>query len=152
MAKSTGKPHPAEEALRTIALSYPHTREDFPWGHSAIKVKEKAFLFMGSQEGTFSLSVKLVHSHQAALTLPFALPTGYGLGKSGWVSAEFAKGKKAPLDLLRQWLDESYRAVAPKTVLKALDAASAPATPQGKRAAAPRRTGKGPSRRKPNAR
>ena len=41
-------------------------------------------------------------------------PTGYGLGRSGWVTARFGPGDDVPLDLIRRWLVESYRAVAPK--------------------------------------
>ena len=44
----------------------------------------------------------------------FAEPTGYGLGKAGWVSARFEPGDDVPVDLLKQWIDESYAAVAPK--------------------------------------
>jgi predicted DNA-binding protein (MmcQ/YjbR family) len=36
------------------------------------------------------------------------------LGKSGWVSARLAKGDEVPLPLLREWIDESYEAIAPK--------------------------------------
>lgn len=104
----------AAEQIRALALGYPEAVEEFPWGHSAIKVRGKAFLFMGSEGGRLGLSCKLPASHGAALLLPFASPTGYGLGKSGWVSAEFAPGVEPPLDLLAEWIDESYRAVAPK--------------------------------------
>ena len=31
------------EAIRKRALSYPETREDFPWGESAFKVKHEGF-------------------------------------------------------------------------------------------------------------
>ena len=44
-------------------------------------------------------------------------PTGYGLGKSGWVSVQFAPREKPPMDLMRAWIDESYRAVAPKKLV-----------------------------------
>ena len=60
------------------------------------------------------LSVKLPESGPMALLLPFAKPTGYGLGKSGWVSARFVASDDPPLGMLREWIDESYRAVAPK--------------------------------------
>lgn len=119
------KMHPAEAALRKHGLSFPEVTEEFPWGHRTLKVKKKAFVFMGVEDGAFSLSVKLPESGQAALMLPFAGPTRYGLGKSGWVSARFKKNEKVPVGLLTQWLTESYRAVAPKTVLKKLDAAAA---------------------------
>jgi predicted DNA-binding protein (MmcQ/YjbR family) len=87
-----------------------------------MKVKGKAFIFMGHEHGGLGLSVKLPQSNAAALMMPFATPTGYGLGKSGWVSAEFPKGKQPPMEMLRQWLDESYRAVAPKKLVAQLEA------------------------------
>jgi hypothetical protein len=51
-----------------------------------------------------------------ALMQPFAAPTGYGLGKSGWVTASFTKKEKVPVALLGAWLRESYLAVAPKKI------------------------------------
>ncbi len=110
----------AESALRMHALSYPETHEDFPWGHRALKVKGKAFVFMASgkkNDNVFSLSVKLPLSAREAVTLPFASPTSYGLGKTGWVTARFAAGDDIPLDMLREWIDESFRAIAPSRVL-----------------------------------
>jgi hypothetical protein len=55
-----------------------------------------------------------------ALTLPFTSPTGYGLGKSGWVTATFGPKEAPPLDLLEDWIDESYRAQAPKKLVATL--------------------------------
>jgi hypothetical protein len=60
-------------------------------------------------------------SASTALGLPFAEPTGYGLGKHGWITAKFAPGDSVPLELLHEWIDESYRAVAPKSVLAKLE-------------------------------
>lgn len=105
---------PAEAAIRDIAMAYPEAHEDFPWGERAIKVRKKTFVFLHGGPAGVSLSVKLPRSHEAALLLSFTEPTGYGLGRSGWVSARFAPDEEVPLDLLRQWIDESYRAVAPK--------------------------------------
>ena len=48
----------------------------------------------------------------------FATPAGYGLGKSGWVSAHFEKKDDVPVGLLEQWIDESYAAIAPKRGLR----------------------------------
>lgn len=129
------RPTPAEAALRAHALSYPETKEDFPWGERVVKVRGKVFLFMGRLEGGLALSVKLPGSASVALGLPFASPTGYGLGKSGWVTARFAAREKPPLELLKQWIDESYRAVAPKRLVAALapGATAASAAARGKR-------------------
>jgi predicted DNA-binding protein (MmcQ/YjbR family) len=127
--------HPAETRLRGVALAYPESREDFPWGHRAIKVRGKAFVFMSNGEPGLSLSVKLPWSAEGALQLPFCEPTHYGLGRSGWVTATFGPRDAPPLDVLRSWIDESYRAVAPKRLVARLGAEGAAAKP----AAAPRR-------------
>ena len=110
----------AEDRLREIALAFPEVREEFPWGHSAMKVKGKAFVFISASEEGLSLSMKLPSSGVMALMLPFASPTGYGLGKSGWVTCQFAPGDEIPFELLQEWLDESYRAIAPKKLVAKL--------------------------------
>jgi predicted DNA-binding protein (MmcQ/YjbR family) len=111
-----------ELELRDYAMTFPESTEDHPWGHRAIKVKGKSFLFLGGEKDTkeLSLSVKLPNSRDLAADLPFAEPTGYGLGKSGWVTARFAKVGDVPVDMLKAWIDESYRAIAPKKLVKGL--------------------------------
>ena len=126
---------PFEQSLREAGRSYPEVTEDFPWGHPTLKVKGKAFVFFSLSAEGLSLSVKLPHSHGAALMLPFAEPTGYGLGKSGWVTARFGAKDTPPVDMLRRWLDESYRAVAPKKLVDRLTGdtdAPRPAAPEKK--------------------
>ena len=105
----------AFQALRTAALVYPGTYEDHPWGHTVIKLKnKKEIIFLGDDAGGLSVTCKLPHTGEAALSLlPFASPTGYGLGKSGWVTAQFAAGAQVPLPVLLEWLAESHAAVAP---------------------------------------
>jgi predicted DNA-binding protein (MmcQ/YjbR family) len=111
-----------EIELRDFAMTFPETTEDHPWGHRAMKVKGKTFVFLGGEKNAkeLSLSVKLPQSRDMAVDLPFAEPTGYGLGKSGWVSARFEKASEVPLELLKKWIDESYRAIAPKKLVKTL--------------------------------
>ena len=106
--------------LRKLALSYPEAHEDMPWGHHAIKVKGKSFVFLAADEDTFSLSAKLPSSASVAVKLPFASPTEYGLGRSGWVTARFPRRAKIPVNLLALWIDESYRAIAPKKLVAQL--------------------------------
>ena len=104
------------KSLRTLALSLPEAEEHFPWGESVIKVRGKIFVFLGRAEETdiLSFTVKLPSSAPLALSLPGASPTGYGLGRADWVTCRFEKGTAVPVDLLREWILESYRAVAPK--------------------------------------
>jgi predicted DNA-binding protein (MmcQ/YjbR family) len=54
------------------------------------------------------------------MSLPGAAPTGYGLGKAGWVSLTVGEDG-AGIDLLSDWVEESYRLVAPKRLAALLD-------------------------------
>ena len=110
----------AEAALRKVALGYPHATEDFPWGHRAFKIKGKMFLILSFDKEIFNVTLKLPGTGKQALKLPFAQPTGYGLGKSGWVTASFGAKDSVPFELLEDWIDESYRAIAPKKLVATL--------------------------------
>jgi len=123
MANQLGK---VATALREFALGLPGAHEDMPWGERVAKVNKKVFVFLGkySDSGdSLCFSVKLPESGEPALGLPFTEPTGYGLGKSGWVTARVSPGDCPPLELLLGWIEESYRAVAPKKLVAQLDGA-----------------------------
>jgi len=109
-------------AVREFALALPGAWEDHPWGESVAKVGKKVFAFMGHPDYPPGMSVKLPDSGGFALAQPYAQPTGYGLGKAGWVSISF-EGPNAPdLPLALEWVEESYRAIAPKKLVNELDA------------------------------
>lgn len=110
----------AEEQLCDKALSYPEVTEEHPWGERAMKVRGKTFAFIHLGDEALSISMKLPHTGVDALGLPFAKPTGYGLGKSGWVTSRFGESDEVPVDLLLEWMDESYRAIAPKRIVRDL--------------------------------
>lgn len=112
----------AAAELRNFAMAFPGATEDFPWGERVAKVNGRVFVFLGCEPKTeMGLSVKLPVSCEEALELPFTKPTGYGLGKAGWVSATFGPDDSPPLEILKSWIQESYRAVAPKKLLVELD-------------------------------
>ncbi len=124
--RSAGKLARVCAALRKFALAFPGANEDFPWGERVAKVNGKVFVFLGADPvpgGGMGLSVKLPSSREEALDLPFAKPTGYGLGKSGWVTLQFSASDEPPVELLESWIEESYRAIAPKKVSATLDSA-----------------------------
>jgi predicted DNA-binding protein (MmcQ/YjbR family) len=106
--------------LRDYALNFPETTEAFPWGESAFKVKGKTFVFMRADPADLSFSVKLPKSRDQALSLPGSEPTHYGLGAKGWVTLR--PTAKTSLSLLLAFVEESYRAIAPKRVLESLRA------------------------------
>lgn len=113
------------ETVRQHALTYPEAWEDTPWDHRAMKVRKKVFIFLPSDEALdsgFNISLKLRDSVEEALELDNTSPTGYGLGRHGWVSATFKPDDDVDTDLLLAWVDESYRLVAPKKCVKELDA------------------------------
>ena len=80
-----------KDAVREYALGLPGAWEDHPWGESAIKVGKKVFAFLGVPGAGFGMGVKLPESAGALLSMPFARPAGYGLGRSGWVEMTFAE-------------------------------------------------------------
>ncbi len=100
--------------LRERALLFPGAWEDDPWGDSVIKVGKKIFVFLGDE----TLTLKLAEAHEAAMAVPGAKPTPYGLGKAGWVTIPLAGAP--PADILCDWLEESYRLIAPKKLVKEL--------------------------------
>jgi len=108
------------ERIRKRALAYPGATEDHPWGETAIKVNGKGFLFMVMKDNKVSMSVKLRFSRDMSHDLPFAEPTHYGMGKHGWVTAHLDPKANPPLELMEAWIDESYRAVAPKKMVAQL--------------------------------
>ena len=111
----------AEDDLLGFALSYPESYEDSPWGERVAKVEKKIFVFFHVPSDELNVTVKLPESATIALSLPFVKPTGYGLAKSGWVTATFAARDKPPVDVLKQWIDDSYLNVAPKKLVVRLD-------------------------------
>ena len=112
--------------VREFALGLPGAAEEFPWGESVAKVNKKVFVFLGVDDGSYplALTVKLTDetAHTHALTSPGAEPAGYGLGKAGWVRIPLAEQGAPAAELLCDWVEESYRAIAPKRLTAELDA------------------------------
>lgn len=134
-------PKSSLDAIREIASRYPQAEKAFLFGdHEVFRVKKKVFVWLGTtEEGGTYVSVKLKDSQHAALMLPFVSPAGYGMSKWGWVDAQFPKGK-LPVDLLGQWIDESYRHTAPKKLLKELQPKAPARSTKGSRKRSTRRS------------
>ena len=107
------------DKLRAFALSFPGAVEDHPWGEDVAKAGGKVFVFLGSASSR-RMTVKLSESHPHALSIDGAEPTGYGLGASGWVTVPL-RAPGVSLPLLRDWIEESYRVVAPRRLVEELD-------------------------------
>jgi predicted DNA-binding protein (MmcQ/YjbR family) len=130
-----GAPMPDIEArLRDFALSLPGAWEDFPWGERVAKAGRRVFVFFGHDDdaGPSLITVKLVESHGHALALEGAAPSGYGLGRAGWVTVPVHAEGVSP-ELLCDWVEESYRIVAPKRLVAELERRNDPDGGTGRR-------------------
>lgn len=113
------------EKVREFALGLPGAVEEFPWGESVAKVNKKVFVFLGVGDGSYPLGVtvklkdEVAHAH--ALSSPGAEPAGYGLGKAGWVRVPLEEKGAPAAELLGDWVEESYRTIAPKKLIAELD-------------------------------
>ena len=115
----------ARAKLRAYALGLPGAYEDFPWEESVAKVNKKVFCFLGVEDPKqhpLGMTVKFPELAGVVTALEACELAGYGLGKSGWVSVKFAAADCPDLATLKDWVEESYRLIAPKKLVKELDA------------------------------
>ncbi len=133
----------AKAQLLKYALAKPDTTLEHPWGENVAKVRGKVFVFFGVETGgDYVMGVKLTKALLYAKSMPYVEAMGYGLGKSGWVSIKTPKGA-LPVEMLEEWIDESYLNVAPKRVSRTATVSSA--APKARARPAARRV---PARRK----
>jgi predicted DNA-binding protein (MmcQ/YjbR family) len=118
--------HPLADPLRAFALGLPEAWEDHPWGENVAKVGKKVFVFFGlpDAEHPFGMTVKLPDSYDLAMSLPWAKNPGYRMDRGHWVWLQ--PPKDAPLEMLTDWIEESYRTIAPRALVQTLDASAAP--------------------------
>ncbi len=111
-----------EQRIEAIAGKHPEAiRVDIEaWeGEPTFRVSGKNFIF-ASRDFT-GISVKLPKEEAAAVvaTDDAVSPTGYGLGKHGWVSVELpARMRAGDWDQIEEWIRTSYTLVAPKRLAR----------------------------------
>jgi predicted DNA-binding protein (MmcQ/YjbR family) len=109
-------------SLKSFALALPGAWADNPWGDSVVKVGKKIFVFLGEGTEDPGITVKVPESHDHAMSFTGAVPTGYGLGKAGWVTIPVAGLGGDDAEVLHDFVEESYRNIATKKLIKELDA------------------------------
>jgi len=88
-------------------------------GEPTFRVRGKNFVFTDQQ--ATGLSVKLPKDEAAAVlaTDRGAAPTGYGLGRHGWVSIEVSDdADDTRWQQVEEWVRTSFTLVAPKSLAK----------------------------------
>jgi predicted DNA-binding protein (MmcQ/YjbR family) len=106
------------ERVRRLCLALPETREERAWGHPVFKAGTRTFAAIEPIEGRPSVAFRLdpVDVDLLLTRKPFfTTPYGRGLWVSAWADA--------PLDwqLVGSLIERSYRTVALRRMLKALD-------------------------------
>jgi predicted DNA-binding protein (MmcQ/YjbR family) len=110
------------ERLERIVARLPEAeRVDIEeWGgEPTFRVRGKNFVF--TNQTASGLSLKLPKEEAAAVvaTDPTAEPTGYGLGRHGWISVTVeARADDDRWQQLEEWVRTSYTLVAPKKLAR----------------------------------
>ena len=101
--------------IRALALSFPETYEDAPWGFPVFKVgANKLFALMRVGADAVDLTVKLTaEEREVTQLLPFVRRASH-VGRYGWVTASITD--EETLDMALEWLRESYWLKAPAAV------------------------------------
>lgn len=109
---------PISEHLRARALALPETSEGTSCVNRAFKVRKKNFLFVGEKEERVRVMLKLDASLEEARAME---DPRIEVGKLGWVTVRFAPDDVPDADLLADWVEESFRTLAPRTLVRRVD-------------------------------
>jgi hypothetical protein len=112
---------PFLKELRASCLSFPESSEVEAWGRPTFRAGKKLFaVFTGSEESRYSVVFKPEPDERDALIADdrFYVPPYFG--PSGWLALDFTA---APVewDEVGELMESSYRQVALKRMLRALD-------------------------------
>jgi predicted DNA-binding protein (MmcQ/YjbR family) len=127
------------ERVRRLCLALPEAREAMAWGHPVFKAGTKTFAAIEPVKGRPSIAFRLEPVDvDLLLKRPpfFVTPYGRGLWVSAWADAALDWA------LVGSLVERSYRTVALRRMVKALDDGAAPArqaSPAVRHAQPPRR-------------
>lgn len=106
------------ESLQKIIALLPETeRVDIEqWGgHPSYRVRGKNFVFSNLEGTSVSLRLSMDKARAVVATDPTASPTGYGLGRHGWIDFDLSlSADEERWDIVREWVVTSYTLVAPE--------------------------------------
>ena len=111
----------AADRIRELALSFPETYEDHPWGDFPVfKVAaNKVFAWMWENESGVHVTLKLTpEEREVAHLLPFVSTARY-VGRYGWITATVTDDES--LEAAVEWLRERYWLKAPAHLRKVVE-------------------------------
>jgi predicted DNA-binding protein (MmcQ/YjbR family) len=88
-------------------------------GEPTFRVGGKNFIFAGVDGRTISLKLTVDEAAAVVATDSEVVPTGYGLGRSGWVSITLpSRPSAARWREVEEWIRTSYTLIAPKRLAR----------------------------------
>lgn len=100
-------------------MAFPGAWEDHPWGETVFKVGTKVFVFC-APDGA-AITVKPLPDERDALLADGRFAVARYIGKYGWLSMDISAAKPDWAEVT-ELIDTTYRQVAPKKLVKELDA------------------------------
>jgi predicted DNA-binding protein (MmcQ/YjbR family) len=88
-------------------------------GEPTFRVRGKSFVFTNPEATGISVKLPKEEAHAVVATDADVEPTGYGLGRAGWISVSLpARPSAARWREVEEWVRTSYTLVAPKTLAR----------------------------------
>jgi predicted DNA-binding protein (MmcQ/YjbR family) len=93
------------------------------WGdHPTFRVRGKNFVFCDQEARHLSVKLPTDEAGAVVATDPDVEPSGYGLGRHGWIAVTLpARPSAARWAQVEDWVRTSYALVAPKRLARLLD-------------------------------
>lgn len=108
------------QRLENYALSFPETGAGQSCKNTAIKARKKSFVFLWADDSRCEVMLKLKDSLGEAQALAQAQPEICSVGKTQWVTLKLTSQDQVAVETLEGWIEESFRTLAPKTLVKLL--------------------------------
>lgn len=115
---------PTMERMRAICLPLPEAEESEAFGAPTFKIRNKNFAMLHKQDGRSSVWCKSDMEFQQALihSEPERYYSPPYVGPKGWIAAWLDDEADPDWDEIEDIITESYRLIAPKKLVKVLDA------------------------------
>jgi predicted DNA-binding protein (MmcQ/YjbR family) len=108
------------DRIETIIATLPEAqRVDIEkWGgRPSFRVRGKNFVFCDLEGTSLSLKLSTEEAHAVVATDPSVRPTGYGLGRHGWIDFTLAPdADPVRWEIVEEWILTSYCLVAPRAL------------------------------------
>ena len=112
-------------AVQRVCLAFPEAVEKETWGHPTFRVRDKMFVACGGSENDagelrVTMTMKAEPGEQDALLAegyPFFYPKY--VGSKGWIGIHLSSD--TDWDEIAELVEESYRVIAPRTLVRQLD-------------------------------